>query len=133
MPKIARGVAGASRRTSDSAWRSPPSATTSSPSTVPARGDSSPSIRNRASFMARGPYLRGAAGLRLAAPARRATGAARAQLDEAGELRRPLALGVVAHPAPDLDVGLGQRLAQRGDVRGRDQRVVVAPQRGDGT
>jgi hypothetical protein len=37
-------------------------------------------------------------------------------LDELGELAGALALGVVAHPLPDLDVGLRQRRPQRADV-----------------
>ena len=42
-----------------------------------------------------------------------------------------LALGVMAHPGPDLDVRLRQRAAQRLHVRGRDEPVVLAPEGGD--
>src|SRR3954447_1078394 len=146
MPKIARGVTGAKRVTSASANASPsagvrsperrrsstdaPSenATTSSPRTSPAR-ISSPTL-NVASLMACGRYLCGGAKLGRAALARLAR-AGRALLDEARELGRALALGVVAHAAPDLDVSLRQGAAQRGDVAARDERVVLAPQRRD--
>jgi hypothetical protein len=52
-------------------------------------------------------------------------------LDEARELRRALALGVVAHPRPELDVRLRQRGLHRLGVRERDEPVAFAPERGD--
>src|SRR5687768_16027313 len=123
MPKMARGATGASsvtsarvkaspsagRRISRCSRTEPPAnATTSSPRTSPALGVSSAPVMNVASFMARGPYGL-LSGLAPHARAAAALGARRVDLDEAGELVRALALRVVAHPVPDLDVGLGQR------------------------
>src|SRR4051794_24021183 len=127
MPKIALGVTGACRVTASSAKASPsdgvrspeasrsrtvvPSAkaTTSSPRTSPARGPSSPSSRNVASLIGRAAYAAGLGGAARVRPATPAAGPGGPLLDEAGQLHGPLALGVMAHAGPDLDVRLGQR------------------------
>ena len=62
------------------------------------------------------------------APGARARRAGGVQLDEGPQVVGALALGVMAHPGPDLDVRLRQRAAQRIDVPDRDEPVALTPE-----
>jgi hypothetical protein len=53
--------------------------------------------------------------------------------DESRQLRRALALRMVAHAWPDLEVRLGQRGLHGLSVIERDERVARAPERRDRT